>query len=98
MRSYRRQSATKMVHSERSISGADSCVSRFTHMTEIQARTIPALLTGRDIMAQVRSFSLVKYWRSCTVSDLPAFNMPYAGKNWWWKDVGVFDPRDRNDD
>ena len=27
----------------------------FTNMTEIQARTIPALLTGRDIMAQVRA-------------------------------------------
>jgi len=24
-------------------------------MTQIQARTIPALLTGRDIMAQVRA-------------------------------------------
>lgn len=29
----------------------------FTHMTEVQARTIPALLTGRDVLGAARTGS-----------------------------------------
>ena len=50
-------------------------------MTEIQARTIPALLTGRDIMAQVRA--ALPDWTS-RPSQPRAFRRlrPAAGKLW----------------
>ncbi len=34
----------------------------FTHMTEVQARTIPALLTGRDVLGAARTGGLPGCW------------------------------------
>jgi ATP-dependent RNA helicase DDX18/HAS1 len=47
----------------------------FTHMTQIQSRTIPALLTGRDVMAQAKTGG------GKTVAFLvPAIEMLYKAK------------------